>query len=130
MPPHLKANQYPLKEKTYQIIGASMDVHNEMGHGFFEGVYQEALEIELSLRNIPFVAQKKFEVEYKGHILSKKYIPDFICFEEIIVEIKAISNMTRADSAQVLNALKATGLKVGLGVNFGKPKLQYERFVW
>jgi GxxExxY protein len=122
--------KFPYKEETYKIIGACMNVYNELGRGFLEPVYQESLEIELSLKNIPFVAQERVEIEYKGHILNKMYIPDFVCYGKIIVEIKALSKLSSNETAQILNALKASEVELGLLVNFGHSSLQYKRYVW
>jgi len=118
------------KDETYRIIGASFEVYNEKGCGFLEPVYQECLEIELELQVIPFAARKPLTLEYKGRKLTKTYEPDFVCFGKIIVEIKAVSALCKDHRAQVLNYLNATGMKVGLLVNFGHyPKLEYERIV-
>ena len=116
--------------KTYKIIGAAMEVHKELGSGFLEAVYQEAMERELESRNLVFEAQPAIEIQYKGEPLNKTYHPDFICFNEVIVEIKAISNTTGVEEAQLINYLKATGLKVGLLINFGSKSLEYKRFVY
>jgi len=116
------------KEECYQINGACFEVYKEKGCGFLEDVYQECLEIELGLQGIDFVAQLPLKLEYKGQVLRKKYIPDFICFGKIIVEIKAVKEITNEHRAQVQNYLKATGYKLGLIVNFGHyPKVQIER---
>ena len=116
------------KEECYQINGACFEVYKEKGCGFLEDVYQECLEIELGLQGIDFVAQLPLKLEYKGQVLRKKYIPDFICFGKIIIEIKAVKEITDEHRAQVQNYLKATGYKLGLIVNFGHyPKVQIER---
>ncbi len=118
------------KEESYQIIGACFDVYNEKGCGFLEMVYQECLEIELGLRKIPFHAQKELALAYKGTLLRQVYKPDLICFDKIIVELKAVSKLLNEHRAQVHNYLKATEMKLGLLVNFGHyPKLEYERIV-
>lgn len=118
------------KEQCYQIQGAIFEVYREMGCGFLEAVYQECLEKELTFRNIPFVAQPSLKLEYKGVGLSQTYKPDLICFESIILELKAISLVSGEHRAQVLNYLKATGIKLGLLVNFGcYPKATVERLV-
>lgn len=117
------------EDLTYRIIGACFEVYNQKGCGFLEPVYQECLEIEMSIQGIPFVAQPLLCMEYKGHVLKKSYEPDFICFENVLVEIKATTSLADEHRAQVLNYLNATGLGVGLLVNFGHyPKLEYERF--
>jgi len=117
-------------ERTYKIIGAAMEVHKELGCGFLEGVYQEALGREFSLQRIPNKAQPIIDILYKGVLLEKKYQPDFVCFEEIIVEIKAISSLSGVEEAQIINYLKATGLKIGLLINFGAKSLEHKRFVY
>ena len=119
-----------LKDESYRIMGACFEVYNSMGCGFLEAVYQECLGIEFSNQTIPFNAQIPLELCYKGKSLQQKYIPDFICFEKIIVEIKALKDLCDEHRSQVHNYLKATGYELGLLVNFGQyPKLQYERIV-
>lgn len=116
------------KEESYQINGACFEVYKEKGCGFLEDVYQECLEIEFELQGIDFVAQYPLKLEYKGRPLRKKYIPDFICFGKIIVEIKAVKEIADEHRAQVQNYLRATGYKLGLIINFGHyPKVQIER---
>lgn len=116
------------KEECYKINGACFEVYREKGCGFLEDVYQECLEIEFGLKKISFKAQQPLDLEYKGHPLRKKYIPDFICFDSIVVEVKAFKTITDEHRAQVQNYLKATGYKLGLIVNFGHyPKVQIER---
>ena len=117
------------KDEVYKIVGAAMEVHKILGSGFLEAVYQEALAIELKLRNIPFSEFQKIEINYKEFKLEKYYIPDFLCFDKIIVENKAISNCTPNDEAQVINALKSSKMKVGILFNFGEPSLFWQRFV-
>ena len=118
------------KEESYRIIGACFEVYKEMGCGFLEPVYQECLEIELTLRFIDFKSQAELKLSYKGRQLSSKYIPDFILYDKIVMEIKAAKELTDAHRAQVYNYLKATGYRLGLLVNFGHfPKLEYERIV-
>ena len=117
-------------DRTYAIIGAAMEVHKELGCGFLEAVYQEALERELKNQNIPYKAQPVIRIFYKGKSLDKTYQPDFLCYEEIVVEIKAISSLSGIDEAQIINYLKATELKVGLLVNFGSRSLEHKRFVY
>jgi GxxExxY protein len=118
------------KEESYAIMGACFEVYKEMGSGFLEAVYQECLEIELGLQNIPFEPQASLLLEYKKRSLKGRYIPDFICFDKIILEIKAVSKLTDEHRAQVHNYLKATNYKLGLLVNFGHyPKVEYERIV-
>ncbi len=118
------------RKETYKIRGAIFEVYRELGCGFLEAVYQESLEFELSRQNIPFEAQKIIFIDYKEHQLAQQYIPDFICFEKIIVEIKAVKELTEASKAQVFNYLKITGLKLALLVNFGHyPKVEIKRIV-
>ncbi len=117
-------------ERTYKIIGAAMEVHRELGCGFLEAVYQEALGREFSARGIPFEYQPTVEITYKSEPLNKKYQPDFICHGNIIVEIKAISELSGIDEAQIINYLKATKLTTGLLINFGARSLKYKRFVY
>jgi GxxExxY protein len=117
-------------EKTYRIIGAAMEVHRELGCGFLEAVYQEALEKEFTSQGIPFNSQSVVKILYKGNPLDKTYQPDFVCYKELIVEIKAISNLTGVEEAQIINYLKASGLKIGLLLNFGAKSLEHRRFVY
>ena len=117
------------KDLTGEVIAAAFEVHKTLGCGFLEAVYQEALEIEFGLRKIPFESQKQLEIEYKGVTLKKKYNPDFFVFDKIIVEIKAESQLTTNDEAQLHNYLKATGFKVGLLINFGTTKIEIKRIV-
>ncbi len=118
------------RQEVFEIVGAAIEVHTELGNGFLEPVYQKALEIEFSLRNIQFEPQKRLQIFYKGIDLEKEYVPDFVCFDKIIVEIKALERLTNTETSQLLNYLKATGLKVGLLINFGsKGKLEWKRFV-
>ena len=117
-------------ERTYKIIGAALEVHKELGCGFLEAVYQEALAREFRIQGIPNKAQPIVDIKYKGEVLDKKYQPDFICYEEVIVEIKAISALSGNEEAQLINYLKATGLKVGLLINFGSKSLEHKRFVY
>lgn len=119
-----------LEKETHAILGACFEVYREKGCGFIEDVFQECLEIEFGLRDIPFVAQAGIEMEYKGHTLRKKCVPDFICYRGVILEIKAVRTLEDAHRAQLINYLRATRMKVGLLVNFGHhPKAQHERFV-
>jgi len=106
-----------------------MEVHSELGCGFLEAVYQEALAIVFEEKSIPFIKEKVLDIEFRGRILKKKYVADFICFDKVIVEVKATECITDHDIAQALNYLKATGKKIGLLVNFGTTKLQYKRVI-
>ncbi len=117
------------EEKTYQIIGACFEVHKQLGNGFLEAVYAEALTLELKTRKVPFEQKKTLNIQYKETILSKKYVADLICYGEIIVELKSTAALTPQNEAQIINYLNATGLKVGLLVNFGERSLKYKRFV-
>ena len=118
------------KDEAFAIIGACFEVYNDKGCGFLEAVYQECLEIEFGLCNLPFVPQAELTLTYKGRTLKKTYQPDFVCFGKIILEIKAVSELTDDHRAQVHNYLKATGYRLGLLVNFGaKGKLEYDRIV-
>lgn len=118
------------QQEGYDLIGAALEVYNEKGQGFLDEVYQECLEIELSLRGIPFEAQSALSLSYKGRSLRRTYRPDLIAFGEIVVELKAIKQLTDNDMAQLLNYLRATGKRVGYLVNFGHPgKLEWQRFI-
>jgi GxxExxY protein len=130
--PRMNANERELilKAEIYAVVGAAMEVSNELGAGFLEAVYQEALGIELKNRAIPFVTQPTVHIAYKGRTLDKVYIPDFVCFDQVIVEIKALKQLTNIERAQLLNYLKATRKPVGLLVNFGAPKLEWKRMVF
>ena len=110
-------------------MGSCMAVHRELGHGFLESVYQEALAIELTRSSIPFEREKELSIIYKGVELKSYYKADFICYDQIILELKALDALSNDHVSQLMNYLKATGLKVGLLVNFGAPSLQYKRYV-
>lgn len=116
--------------QTGAIIGAAMEVHRELRHGFKEAVYHEALAMELTARGIPFEHEPVIPVHYKGEKLQSTFRPDFICFGEVVVELKATSSLTDTDRSQVLYYLKATGLKRGLVINFGATSLQVKRARW
>jgi GxxExxY protein len=118
------------KEEAYQIIGACMTVYKDKGHGFVEPVYQDCMEIELGYLNLPYESQVNIPLSYRGISLKHSYIPDLLCFGKIIVELKAVKILTDEHRAQVLNYLKASGLQLGLLVNFGHyPGLEWERIV-
>jgi GxxExxY protein len=118
------------KEESFRLMGACFEVYKEMGCGFVEPVYQECLEIELELQQIPFRPQRELELQYKNRVLEQKYKPDFTCFDKIILEIKAVSALTDEHRAQIHNYLKATRYRLGLLVNFGHhPKVEWERIV-
>jgi GxxExxY protein len=116
--------------QTFAIIGAAMDVHRTLGHGFLEAVYQQALAVEFESRNIPFRREQTIPVVYKGRTLEASYKADFVCYESVIVELKAIGALTKVDDAQVINYLKATGMKRAVLFNFGCPQLEYRRLVF
>ncbi|MBI4164902.1 MAG: GxxExxY protein [Acidobacteria bacterium] len=116
--------------RTYGIIGAAMEVHRVLGCGFLEAVYQESLALELADSTIPFRREVELPLTYKGHRLAPSYRADFVCFESVIVELKALSVPTGIEEAQILNYLKATSLEVGLLLNFGTETLQYRRFIF
>ena len=121
--------EYILKDECYKIIGACMEVHNELGSGFLEAVYSEALAREFIDRGIPFHSDIRLDVFYKGERLNKFYVADFVCFDQIILELKAMERLTDEHLAQVLNYLKVTGFRIGLLINFGSSKLQYKRVI-
>jgi GxxExxY protein len=106
-----------------------MEVHTQLGCGFLEPVYQEALAIEFTTRNIPFVREVKLPLAYKGQPLDTRYSPDFICFTSVVVELKALQHTGGTEEAQVINYLKVTGYETGLLINFGARTLQHRRFV-
>jgi len=118
------------KNEVYQIVGAAMDVYYTLGRGFLEPVYQEALEIEMRHREIAFEAQRPLMIKYKGSELKKRYLADFVCFGKIIVEIKACEALTSRDESQLINYMKATGMRVGLLFNFcSTAKLEWKSYV-
>jgi len=118
------------REEAYALVGACLEVYNELGCGFLEDPYKEAFELERGYRNIPFVAKPKLPIYYKGVLLTKKYEPDFVPYDKIILEIKAVKALADEHRAQVHNYSKASSFKVGLLVNFGKANdLEYERIV-
>jgi len=117
---------YP--NESYKIIGCMMKVHREMGCGFLEKVYQEALEREFIAEGIPFQREANLKIYYRGVPLQQEYIADFVCYDKIIVELKAISKLSDVDKVQVINYLKATGYELGILANFGETSLKTERF--
>ena len=117
------------QDESYKIRGALFAVHNELGCGFLERVYQDALEVELRLRNIPYEREKLIHVMYKGHPLGEPYRADFVCYGKVIVELKSVSEILDVHRAQIINYLKATKMKLGFLVNFGEESLNIERIV-
>ena len=118
------------EQETYKIRQAVFEVYNEMGSGFLESVYQECLEKECFHQDIPSQAQLELSLTYKGELLEQKYVPDLICFEKVVVELKAVKEIAPEHEAQLLNYLKATSMRVGLLVNFGAhPSVQIKRYV-
>lgn len=118
------------KEETYEIVGAAMDVYYTMGVGFLEPVYQEALAIEFARRGIPFEREKKLDLYYKGTKLDKTYSPDFVCFDNIVVELKVVVQIAGSHAAQLINYLKVMQKRLGLLMNYGaSPRLEWRRFV-
>jgi len=116
--------------ETYAIIGAAMAVHSELGSGFLEPVYQKALAIEFEIEEIPFKREFPFEIRYRNRVLDCKYRTDFVCYDSIIVELKALDSLQDAHYAQVINYLKATGINRALLLNFGSPRLDHKRIVY
>jgi GxxExxY protein len=121
--------EYIYKEECFKIIGCAMEVHKQLGNGFLEAVYQEALHYEFLKNDIPFQELKPIEIHYKDIVLEKNYIADFICYDLIIIELKVAKNLCEEHYSQVLNYLNATKLKLGLLLNFGSPSLQYKRII-
>lgn len=117
------------KDESFRIIGLCMEVHNNLGKGFLEIVYKDALEYEFRKNNIPFEREKEYEVNYKDIILPHKFYADFVVFDKIILEVKGMAGIAEEHIAQTLNYLKVSGLKLGLIVNFGELSLQYKRVV-
>ncbi len=118
-----------LKEETFQIVGAAMEVLNTLGHGLLEKPYERALAVELRLRGIPYVRQRPFSVIYKTEVVGD-YVPDLIVFDQIVAEVKCIEKITNVERAQVVNYLKIADLKLGLILNFKHPKLFWDRVIF
>lgn len=116
-------------ELTYGIIGAAMKVHSTLGCGFLESVYQDALEIEFKKLNIPYIREKKLNIYYEGEKLQSYYVADFVCYDSIIVELKALKNLSGTEESQILNYMKASKIKKSLLLNFGESKLYFKRYV-
>ena len=119
-----------LKEESYKIIGLCMEVHNQLGVGFKEIIYQDALEIEFKSNKIPFTREKQFKIEYKGIVLPRRYPADFITYDKIILEVKATSLIIESFVAQTINYLKASGLQLGIIANFGEKSFTSKRVVF
>lgn len=117
------------KDEAYAIVGAAIEVHRELGPGFLEAVYQEALEKEFIYRGLPHVREQKLLIHYKGEPLSKYYVADFVCYDKIIVELKATQQITPDNESQMLNYLTATKMRLGLLINFGCKSLEYRRLI-
>lgn len=117
------------KDESYRIIGACMKVHAELGHGFLESVYQEALERQFKKEDIPYQREKLLNIQFDNEQLKKYFKADFICYDGIIVELKATKYLVEADYKQTLNSIKATRFKLGLLINFGTPSLFYKRII-
>jgi len=116
-------------DETYAIIGACMEVHRHLGHGFLEAVYSEALMAEFEERDIPYECNKELTIDYKGRPLIKKYYADFVCFDKILIEMKAVEKIAPSHTAQVLNYLKATRMRIGILANFGEASFSYKRII-
>ena len=126
----LVSKELIFKEEVYRIVGAAMDVYFRLGRGFLEPVYQEAMEIELGRRDIPHQPQCELTIFYKGMPLNKKYVADFICFGQIVCELKACERLSGHDAGQLINYMKATQNRVGLLINFGSPvRLEWKRYI-
>jgi GxxExxY protein len=117
------------EDKTYKIIGAAIEVHKNLGMGFLEAVYQEALEKEFILQGIPYQREASFLIYYKNELLNKTYIADFVCYNNIIVELKAVQKLTGEHQSQVMNYLKASKMEIGLLFNFGSKSLEHKRII-
>ncbi len=122
--------KYLFKDETYKIIGAAQDVHKELGPGFLEKVYQEAMEIELKTRNIPYFREYPIPIYFKEKKLNCNYRSDFYCYEKIVVELKAVKELNNDFYAQTMHYLKATKQQLGLLINFGEKSLNVKRIIW
>jgi GxxExxY protein len=125
----INADLGPRDEQTYALIGAAMAVHGELGHGFLEAVYCEALEREFVERNIPFQKEARLPITYRGSLLATSYRADFVCYSSVLVELKAIQRLSGVEESQVINYLRAPGLTRAILFNFGAPSRQYKRLV-
>ncbi|MBI5368878.1 MAG: GxxExxY protein [Planctomycetes bacterium] len=127
----LTAEEVYAAKEVYQIVGAAIEVHRVLGWGFLEAVYQEAMSIELKSRGVPVAPQPGLPIEYKAHRLEREYRPDFLCFSNIVVELKAIDHLGPAERAQLLNYLRASNCRLGLLINFGScARLEWQRYVY
>lgn len=126
---NINRHKLTFKDECFAIVGACMAVHNELGSSFLEPVYQEALALEFHKRGVPFRKEHRLEIYYKESLLEKKYYADFLCYEQIVVELKACSGLNEQHLAQALNYLSALKLNLALLVNFGTPRLQWKRVV-
>jgi len=124
-----RMEHYLLEEETYQIIGCCMEVHSELGAGFSETVYKDALELEFKRNCIPFAREVRYQIKYKSVILPHVYIADFVVFDSVILEAKAVKDLCNEHFEQTINYLAVSRMEVGLLVNFRRPKLQYKRVV-
>ncbi|MDF1612367.1 GxxExxY protein [Stygiobacter electus] len=122
-------SQIIYKEEAFKIIGCCLEVHKELGKGFNEVIYKDALEIEFQIKDIEYKREKEYDIAYKGHILPRKYYADFVLMDKIILEIKAIEMLTDSNIKQILNYLAASKLRLGLLVNFGEDSLKYKRII-
>ena len=122
-------DEFYLKDETYKIIGLCMEVHKILGKGHSENIYGDALEYEFKLNNIPYVRERKYNIEYKDIVLTRYYFSDFTVFDEIILELKAIQQLTNSEIKQTLNYLAASKNKIGLLINFGEDSLKYKRII-
>jgi GxxExxY protein len=122
-------NKFLFKDESYKIIGFCMDVHSNLGCGFLEAVYQEALELEFIRNSVPYEMESQLDIHYKGVVLDKKYYSDFVCYNDIILELKAVKSIEDIHVAQLMNYLKASGKRVGYLINFGSMSLQYKRII-
>lgn len=125
----MNQKEFLYKDESYKILGCCMEVHSNLGCGFLEAVYQEALELEFIRNSISYEVESQIEIYYKGVILDKKYYADFVCCDEIILELKVVKSIEEIHVAQLMNYLKATGKKVGNLINFGSTSLEYKRFI-
>ncbi|MDP8205516.1 MAG: GxxExxY protein [Candidatus Electryonea clarkiae] len=116
--------------RTYKIIGMAMEVHKQLGCGFLEAVYQEAFAMEMQTQGVPFKREVELPVFYKEHQLNTSYRADFICYDSVIVELKALKQIGGIEEAQILNYLKATGIEIGMLLNFGAASLEYKRYIF